>query len=131
MGRYPVIPYKDEKARRASSVPNIHTSPHTLHVAYLVKFSSEPEVTQESDSNKDDWSESTLSNFSIYNAVILEDIFAPLPNKRKHTLKRYLMIFLVMITLLSITPIGAMQPGHSPWQKSSSITVQAHPPHPG
>ena len=105
LGRCPVIPAKDVRVRRAFSVPSLVTSPRGLPaIASNVRFSSAPQVKHDSDSNKDDWSESsTISIFDANNGVISEDFFAPLPSKRRHSLKRYLVIFLGMITLLSIT----------------------------
>ena len=105
LGRCPVFPAKDVRVRRAFSVPSLVTSANGLAAtASDIQFSSAPQVNPDSDSNKDDWSESsTLSIFESNNGVILDDFFAPIPSKRKHSLKKYLVIFLVMITLLSVT----------------------------
>ena len=103
--RCSVIPDKDDRVRRAFSVPSLVTSPDGLPAtASDIQFSSTPQVNTDSDSYKDDWSESsTLSIFESNNGVILDDFFAPIPSKRKHSMKRYWVIFLVMITLLSVT----------------------------
>ena len=54
MGRCQVNPYKDEKVRRASSVPNIPTRLPFDVIPERIKFSSAPQVNPDRDSTKED-----------------------------------------------------------------------------
>ena len=100
-----LIHKNDVKITRAVSVPSFSISKHLLTAPQTQIYSSAPQVSSESDSCKDPWSESSSSHslYDLGNAVILEDYFTPAPTKRRYSLKSYLVIFLVMITILSLT----------------------------
>ena len=79
------------------------TASYSHHQLSQSVWCSDTLIEEENVSDEDISSYPSTTLLQSPNGNLVEDYFLPIPRKKKHSLKRYLLIFLVMISLLIVT----------------------------
>ena len=136
MGSLSSTHFPSENRTRSYSMPT--KLPETSSTSSVLSTCSHPgisqpllcsknQVNEELDEDKSSQSSSIMLHTS--NGDLVENYFLPFPRKRKHSLKRYLFIFLVIISILIVTLLVLCSqvtlPGRGsniPLQKTSEVS---------